>query len=185
MSDELRKADLTGRRFGRLIVLGRASNRSGHRQWDCRCDCGRLKQIRGMHLLNSRSQSCGCYSAELAKVRETTHGEARGTRSREYRAWRAAKARCFNTKHRRYKDWGGRGVTMCERWRDSFQAFLEDMGRCPPGMVLDRQENDDDYKPGNCRWTTPIVSNQNRRRPQWSKEMRLRAAATAKRQWKK
>jgi hypothetical protein len=107
------------------------------------------------------SRSCGC----LAKDRATRHGEISGNRpSPEYAAWLAAKKRCFNPRNASFARYGGRGITMCAGWADSFESFLRDMGRRPgPGYSLDRIDFDRGYEPGNCRWTNSIVQARNKR----------------------
>jgi hypothetical protein len=97
--------------------------------------------------------------------RKATHGDSlRGNRTAEYNAWRTMNKRCSNPNRPQWKDWGGRGIKVCERWRKSYLAFLTDMGRKPsPELSLDRIDNDGNYEPGNCRWTTRLQQNQNRR----------------------
>lgn len=126
-------------------------------RWSCRCDCGVEKVVRGQDLVNGLIKSCGCFRDESTKARFTTHGHGGSVnksqpQSREYRAWAGAKKRCTNQKESHWKDYGGRGILMCDRWLNSFEAFLADMGTCPNGFEIDRIDVDGNYEPNNCRW---------------------------------
>lgn len=152
--------DLTGQRFARLLVLSRAQNRGDNTYWLCQCDCGNKIEVAGQHLKLGKTLSCKCLWKNRTKHGATTHTKA----SREYRAWIDAKARCYNPKFRNFKHWGGRGITMCDEWRNDFAAFLRDMGPCPEGYELDRYpKNDGNYEKGNCRWATHSENNRNKR----------------------
>lgn len=156
--------DLTGRRFDRLTVLSRGPNKGVKAVWLCRCDCGQLALAHGHDLRLGKHRSCGC----LHRERTTTHGDstaANNYRSPEYRAWLAMKARCYNPRTRRFDRYGGRGIAVCDRWRDSFAAFLADMGRKPtPSHSVDRIDNDGNYEPANCRWATRAEQQRNNNR---------------------
>lgn len=161
--------DATGRRFGRLTVLGEAEkyvSPSGKemRRVKLRCDCGN-ESIAALHSLKSGyAASCGCYRTELA-IGSARHGEARkGRPTREYRTWCNMIGRCENPNVDRYPHYGGRGISVCKKWRESFEAFLADMGRKPsPDHSIDRKNVNGNYEPGNCRWATDSEQQQNKR----------------------
>ena len=154
--------DLTGQVFSRWSVIsyyGKA--RSGPHYWNCICSCGNKKIIRGTHLKDGTTQSCGCFKIE--KV--TTHGHTRkGRASPTYQSWNSMIKRCTNPNTKRYSDWGGRGITVCDRWLHSFENFLADMGECPEGLTLDRIDNDGNYEPSNCKWGTYKEQRYNQRK---------------------
>lgn len=159
----LRKfVDISGRRFGRLTVIRFSRLKGGRQTWICLCDCGVQKEIIGRYLKSGRSTSCGCYRQELATKNATIHGY---TGTREFASWTSAIDRCTNPNSPKFKHYGGRGITMCQRWRESFTAFISDMGPRPPKMSLDRINNDGNYEPGNCRWATQSQQCKNRRKP--------------------
>lgn len=157
--------DLTGRTFSRLTVIRRAEQEASKTipiRWVCRCACGNEHEARGALLKNGEVQSCGCLLRESAAQNgraKRTHGM---TGSRTYSCWVNMKTRCLNEKNEKFKDYGGRGITICERWMQ-FALFLEDMGEAPPGMTIERDNVDGNYDPGNCIWATQKTQQNNRR----------------------
>lgn len=125
-----------------------------------RCRCGAEKKVRVDHVKGGRVVSCGCNKNEKARVGHTTHGDYN---SREYHSWSGLIQRCTNPNSQKYPHYGGRGISVCPRWRESYAVFLADMGRCPARMSLDRINNDGNYEPGNCRWATAKEQVRNRR----------------------
>lgn len=163
--------DVTGQRFGRLVVAARAaSDKDGRAMWLCNCDCGRTSAARGKDLRSGNTMSCGCYEREvrdaMALVANLRHGHSGGrdvAPSPTYQSWRAMKKRCLNLNHTSWPDYGGRGITICDRWLD-FEGFLADMGERPAGTSIDRIDNDGNYEPSNCRWATGSEQRLNQRR---------------------
>lgn len=156
--------DLAGQRFGRLQVIRQApKRRAGRVTWQCMCDCGAQASVQTKHLRNGESRSCGCLRREVEKVAAVKHGKHR---TPEYTSWRAMRDRCLNPKSTSYPYYGGRGVTICAEWRESFTAFLRDMGPRPfSGATIDRIDPDGDYELSNCRWATRAQQTSNRRQP--------------------
>jgi hypothetical protein len=174
VSDSNRRAhnfkDLTGQPFGRLSVLSldRIEKRpfpSGTKSvpfWHCQCECGNTTSVMAGNLRNGNTRSCGCLERDVNQSRLKTHGM---TGSPEYRSWCHIIGRCYNETDMGYPSYGGRGITVCERWRTSFANFFADMGPKPDGcrISIERRENDGHYEPGNCYWATPKQQNRNRR----------------------
>lgn len=156
--------DLTGRVFCWLTVLSYAgSDKYRNSRWLCRCQCGKELVVFGIALKNGNSKSCGCFNRKQTSERRLEHGQSAAHRTKEYSAWISAKGRCYNPNDRKYQRYGARGIIMCDLWRESFLEFFNHMGKCPPGYLLDRINNDGNYEPGNCRWTTPKISANNRK----------------------
>lgn len=209
--------DITGQKFGRLLVVSRAPNNSANQAvWNCQCDCGNVATVASAKLLFGTTKSCGCHKTDVLKSRGASdlvgasfdgfmvvEKIAGGKNSRwkcicdcgkefsalrtcissgktkscgcksqkkhfmqdspEYRSWTHMKWRCLNENSTQYKYYGGRGITVCESWRSSFQSFYADMGPRPEGTSLDRIDPDGNYEPSNCRWADAGTQSRNRR----------------------
>lgn len=155
---------LDGQVFGRLTVIERFRSRNGRVTWLCRCECGKLHEVNSHALTSGHTKSCGCWKAERNTSTAPTHGHAsrKTGLSPTYQSWRGMWTRCTNPNVKSYKDYGGRGVRICDRWKD-FENFLADMGERPPGTTLDREKNEIGYEPGNCRWATRLTQARNTR----------------------
>lgn len=169
-------------RFGRWTVVNEhGRDQNGRRTFLCICDCGVEGVVAGTYLTCGRSQSCGCLQRERAPGAKPTHGRSR---TPEYRAWQQMKFRCTNPNAESWVNYGGRGIRVCQKWIDSFEAFLDHIGPRPSSRhSLDRIDNDGDYEPGNVRWALKRTQARNRRRPrvatasgQWTWRGKLRPA---------
>lgn len=161
-------ADMTGQRFGRLTVIDRAENdRKNQACWRCRCDCGNVTVVAGARLRRGTTKSCGCYFQERRREKAKTHG---GRHERLYGVWYNMRQRCENAKEKSYPYYGGRGIRVCDEWRD-YATFREwalangydpeaEKGKC----TIDRIDVNGNYEPTNCRWVSMAEQNSNKRR---------------------
>lgn len=155
------KIDLVGQVFGRLTVIKETEQqtKSGQYAWVCKCSCGGDAVVAGHDLRKGHTQSCGCLQKERTSKAKKTHGMRH---SKEYNIWSKMWGRCANTNGNRYEDYGGRGITICDRW-GKFENFFADMGKCPAGFSIERVDNDGNYEPSNCVWADAFTQAKNRR----------------------
>lgn len=158
--------DLTGKVFGRLTVLERAeNNRDKNVKYRCRCKCGNERVVYRNALATGKTKSCGCLNREKMIERATTHGYTRGgKKTPEYTAINNIINRCCNQNHPEYPDYGGRGITVCDRWKNNLGLFVKDMGERPSKMhSIERVDNDKGYYPENCVWADKTQQSRNQR----------------------
>lgn len=161
--------DLTGQRFGRLTVLERAQNIEKETAWLCQCDCGKEHIVLGKSLRQGKAKSCGCLRDEMVSARFTKHGATKDDKTdpdyRLYAIWCGMIFRCYNPNASAYQRYGNAGITVCDEWLYSFEAFrvwAKANGYCE-GLSIDRIDGKDGYSPKNCRWATPLQQTRNRK----------------------
>jgi hypothetical protein len=156
----------SGDKYGRLTIIKEIDlhilpSGKTKRMFSCLCECGKKINVRLSHLRTHNTISCGCYKKENIIVRSTTHGLWNHPL---HNTWMGMKQRCLNPNHKFYSYYGGRGIKICDRWLNSFENFIQDMGEKPEGTSIDRIDNDGNYEPTNCRWATKIEQQKNQRR---------------------
>jgi len=160
------KKELKGMKFGRLTVLEETGgrNKDGKVLWKCQCECGNIKTNSGSNLISGAIKSCGCLRTEIVRENSIKHGM---WRTPTYQTWENMLKRCNNKKNKAYKDYGGRGIKVCERWLN-FINFFKDMGIRPEGLTIERKNNELGYFKENCCWATQAQQNRNKRpRQNW------------------
>ncbi len=157
--------DLTGKTFGKLTVLEYVGRKGAATLWNVKCLCGREKTVRGGNLRSGMTKSCGRHHQQQQhKPRKPKPLDQQTSKFPLYSVWQGMKARCYNKNGEAYKSYGGRGITVCERWRNSFDLFQQDMGPRPEGEYsINRVDNDRGYEPGNCQWATQTEQMRNTR----------------------
>ena len=146
--------DRTGQRFGKWLVIERFPQKKKVR-WVCRCDCGTQRDVASTDLVSGRTNSCGCL------LQDRSGRTLPKLQKREYHSWVGMKQRCLYAGHIEFHRYGGRGITICDSWRNSFENFFRDMGACPDGMSIDRINLDGPYSPDNCQWATKAEQSEN------------------------
>lgn len=189
----MKRLDLTDHKYGRLVVVSISEKRGKNIYWNCQCECGNLRAVSTTHLRSGHTISCGCFRNETSAQTAKNNSKHGMWRTREFGIWNHMIQRCHNKNHQKYSLYGGRGIEVCEEWRNSFSAFFEHIGPRPSQLhSVDRIDSNKGYEPGNVRWATIDVQNNNKRTnvfitfkgvqktiAQWSRETGITQCALA------
>ena len=158
----MKSIDISNQRFGKLLVVKKAYYQNKKVYWQCLCDCGKITYVHTSNLKCKRIRSCGCLKVEELVNRSTKHNQRH---TKLYEVWKTIKQRCLNPKNVSYHNYGGRGITICDDWKNDYFCFYEWSinNGYKEGLSIDRINNNGNYEPNNCRWTTRIVQNNNTR----------------------
>lgn len=162
----MQRLDVIGQTFGKLTAMREAEHPEGAaRRIDCQCICGRMTTVWLTSLVSGNTKSCGCLRGDVNRANTRTHGKSE---TLEYSSWNHMRQRCLDPLHRAYKYYGGRGIVICDEWKDSFETFLNDMGPKPSQKhSIERIDNDGNYTPANCRWALIAEQKRNTRQNHW------------------
>lgn len=160
-----KRIDIVGHKYNLLTVLWlNSTDKHGRGYYLCKCQCGNTVIVSSDNLRRNHTKSCGCHKINVSKTKNLTHGQSSGeNKTIEYKTWLGMKNRCYNQREKSYKYYGGRGIKVCDRWLNSFENFLEDMGKRPHGKFsIDRIDVNGNYEPSNCRWATDYQQRRNK-----------------------
>ena len=156
--------DLTGKLFGRLRAVNRASSNGKRTTWNCVCECGREKAVATASLVHGETTSCGCLAIEILSKRNSTRVKHGWSSHKLYGVWRAMMDRCYNPENQKFADYGGRGISVCKSWHDVSEFCIANIEGWRDGLTMDRKDNNGPYSPENVRWVTQTVQMRNNRR---------------------